>query len=145
MPEIVEVDKTKKKPKVNAFFSGTGRRKTAVARVRISLGKGEILVNEKAINVVFNDAISRRVIQEPLIVVSRQDTFLGTVKLSGGGIKAQAEAIALGLSRALIAYDETLRSPLAKAGLLTRDPRMKERRKYGLGGKARRGKQSPKR
>jgi small subunit ribosomal protein S9 len=109
------------------------------------LGKGDILVNEKPLNDVFTDAISRKVINEPFLVVSREGTFNGTIKLAGGGIKGQADAVAHGVARALVAYDEALRSPLAKAGLLTRDPRMKESRKYGLAGKARRGKQSPKR
>jgi|SRR3989344_1109317 len=134
----------KAKKKTEHYF-GTGRRKTAVARVRLSLGKGSILINDKAINDVFNDPVSRRIIQNPLIVADRVDAFTGNIKIAGGGIKAQAEAVAHGLSRALVAYDEALRGPLAKAGLMTRDPRMKERRKYGLGGKARKGKQSPKR
>jgi small subunit ribosomal protein S9 len=143
MAEITEAPK--KKTKTENFYFGTGRRKTAVARVRLTLGKGEILINDKSINDVFIDPVSRKIIDQPLNVVDRAGGFSGTVKLSGGGIKAQAEALAHGLSRALVAYDEALRAPLAKAGLMTRDPRMKERRKYGLGGKARKGKQSPKR
>lgn len=128
-----------------SFYAGTGRRKTAVARVRLTLGKGDILVNDKPINEVFTDAISRKVINEPFEVVSRVGGFGGTIKLAGGGIKAQAVAISHGVSRALVAYDEQLRPQLSRAKLLTRDPRMKESRKYGLSGKARRGKQSPKR
>ncbi len=145
MAENIEKEAKKKTNGSKEFFSGTGRRKTAVARVRLTLGKGEFLVNEKPYTEVFNDPISRKIIQEPFFVAARIDTFTANVKLAGGGIKAQAEAIAHGVSRALVAYDEALRSPLAKASLLTRDSRMKESRKYGLAGKARRGKQSPKR
>lgn len=134
-----------KKSKSSDFYSGTGRRKTAVARVRLILGKGDILVNEKPIDEVFPDAISKMIINTPFETVSRVGNFSGTIKLAGGGIKAQADAVAHGIARALVAYDEGLRSPISKAGLLTRDPRMKESRKFGLGGKARRGKQSPKR
>jgi small subunit ribosomal protein S9 len=134
-------EKTKKD---NLYF-GTGRRKTAVARVSLNLNKGDILVNEKPIQDFFTDKLSQKIANQPFQVADRVDTFSGIVKLAGGGIKAQAEAVSLGFARALVAYDSTLRAPLAKASLLTRDPRMKESRKYGLGGKARKGKQSPKR
>lgn len=140
-----EAIKEKNNKNKEVFYYGTGRRKTAVARVRLILGKGEIMVNDKLINEIFTDPISRKIINEPFEVVSRVGSFSGTIKLAGGGIKAQAVAISHGVSRALVAYDEALRQQLSRAKLLTRDPRMKESRKYGLGGKARKGKQSPKR
>lgn len=149
MAEVAEVKEVKSKEVKSAkkldFYSGTGRRKTTVARVRLILGKGEILINDLPLDKFFKEPIRKMIVEEPLKIVDRLGTFSGTVKLSGGGTMAQAGAVSLGMARALVAYDETLRVPLAKAGLMTRDPRMKERRKYGLGGKARRGKQSPKR
>lgn len=135
----------KETKKSNNFYQGTGRRKTAVARVRLILGKGELTMGEKPLFSIFSDELSKKTIQAPFQTVSRMDSFRGTVKIAGGGIAAQTEAIALGIARALVDYDETLRAPLSKAGLLRRDPRMRESRKYGLAGKARRGKQSPKR
>lgn len=136
---------TKTAPDSKERFKGVGRRKQAVARVWLELGKGEILVNGKPINEYFSYLSNNKVLEEPLRVVNRIGQVSGTVKVTGGGVKAQADAVVHGISRALIELDETLRSPLAKRGLLTRDSRVKERRKYGFAGKARKKKQSPKR
>lgn len=127
------------------YFKGIGRRKEAVARVWLKLGKGEILVNDRPINEYFAYLSNNKVLEEPLRVVNRIGQISGTIKVSGGGVKSQVDAVIHGISRALVTLDETLRSPLAKRSLLTRDSRVKERRKYGLAGKARKQKQSPKR
>jgi small subunit ribosomal protein S9 len=124
---------------------GTGRRKTAVARVWLKKEKGPILVNDKPIEEYFPNEQSKRTYEEPLRVVNRLDQFSGTIKLVGGGSSAQLGAVVHGLTRALASYEPSFREILAKKKLLTRDPRMKERRKYGHAGKARKKKQSPKR
>ncbi len=146
MEKKIKEEKTTK-PTINHkdYFKGVGRRKAAVARVWLKLGKGEILVNEKPMIEYFAYLSNHKVLEEPLRVVNRIGQISGTVKVSGGGAKSQADAVIHGISRALVNLDETLRSPLAKRSLLTRDSRVKERRKYGLAGKARKQKQSPKR
>ncbi len=141
--------KEEKTPKAvinsKTYFKGVGRRKAAIARVWLKLGKGEILVNEKPINDYFAYLSDYKILEEPLRVVNRIGQISGTIKVSGGGVSSQVDAVVHGISRALVDLDETLRSPLAKRSLLTRDSRVKERRKYGLAGKARKQKQSPKR
>ncbi len=141
--KIAKPAKTANKEK--DYFKGVGRRKQSVARVWLKLGKGEILVNEKLLNDYFSYLTEKKILEEPLRVVNRIGQVNGTVQVSGGGVKSQAGAVVHGISRALVELDETLRSPLAKRGLLTRDSRVKERRKYGFAGKARKRKQSPKR
>lgn len=146
MEKKTKEEKTTKKPvNYKEHFKGVGRRKAAVARVWLKLGKGEILVNDKPINEYFAYLSNNKVLEEPLRVVNRIGQLSGMIKVSGGGTKSQADAVIHGISRALADLDETLRSPLAKRSLLTRDSRVKERRKYGLAGKARKKKQSPKR
>ncbi len=111
---------------------GTGRRKTAVARVRLTLGTGQVTVNEKSLA----DYLARRTLQmvalQPLRVAASLKRFDISVKVVGGGTTGQAGAIGHGIARALVSYDETLRKILRDAGLMTRDARMKERKKYGL-------------
>ena len=111
---------------------GTGRRKTAIARVRISPGEGRISINEKTPLAYLGRRTLEMIVLLPLKVADSMRRFDVSVKVEGGGVSGQAGAIAHGLARALIEYDENLRPALKKAGLLTRDARMKERKKYGL-------------
>jgi small subunit ribosomal protein S9 len=115
------------------YFYGTGRRKTAVARVRLLPGTGAITVNSKTLQEYFGGRqLHEIVITSPLRQVNRLGQFNVTVKVVGGGSSGQAGAIRHGIARALLQADETLRPALKKAGFLTRDPRMKERKKPGL-------------
>jgi small subunit ribosomal protein S9 len=116
-----------------AFFSGTGRRKTAVARVRLLPGEGEIVVNGRTLDEHFGNAIDEDDVRLPFRVTGTEGRFNAMIKVEGGGVTGQAGAIRHGIARALLEVDEDgYRVPLRQAGLLTRDPRMKERKKYGL-------------
>jgi small subunit ribosomal protein S9 len=126
------------------YFYGTGRRKCAVARVRLYPGQGPIVVNGKPFEDQFSQAGLKRLILEPLMVTETLDKFNATIKVGGGGNIGQAGAIRHGIARALVAADEHLRPVLRSYGLLTRDPRVKERKKYGLI-RARKAKQYTKR
>ncbi|HLF76263.1 MAG TPA: 30S ribosomal protein S9 [Dehalococcoidia bacterium] len=114
------------------YFAGTGRRKTAVARVRLYPGSQEVVVNGRTLQ----DALPRIVLQElamrPLNLMGQTGKFGVQVKVEGGGITGWAGAISHGIARALVAFDETLKPQLRHYGLMTRDSRMKERKKYGL-------------
>ncbi len=114
------------------YFAGTGRRKTSVARVRIYPGAQEVIVNGRALK----DALPRVILQElalqPLQVAGQQGKFGVQAKVEGGGVTGWAGAISHGIARALVVFDESLKPQLRRYGLLTRDPRMKERKKYGL-------------
>ena len=123
---------------------GTGRRKSSVARVFIKSGKGEITVNGKPIDDYFARETSRMIARQPLALTSHLTTFDIKVNVSGGGETGQAGAVRHGVTRALIDYDNALKSTLSKAGLVTRDAREVERKKVGLHG-ARRRKQFSKR
>ncbi|WP_018233614.1 30S ribosomal protein S9 [Thioalkalivibrio thiocyanodenitrificans] len=123
---------------------GTGRRKTASARVFLRPGKGEIVVNGKPLDAYFGRQTSRMVVRQPLDVAEAGDRFDIHATAEGGGANGQAGAIRLGIARALVEYDETLRGSLRGAGLLTRDARAVERKKVGLR-KARRATQYSKR
>ncbi|HYM82833.1 MAG TPA: 30S ribosomal protein S9 [Candidatus Dormibacteraeota bacterium] len=115
------------------FFSGTGRRKTAVARVRLMSGEGEIVVNGRSLDEHFGNAINEADVRLPFRVTGTEGRFNAMIKVEGGGVTGQAGAIRHGIARALLEVDtDTFRTPLRQAGLLTRDPRMKERKKYGL-------------
>lgn len=147
-----EQEKTKEKLKeaekkisISGILIGTGRRKTSVARVWLKSGKGPITVNEKPIEEYFAGAQAKKIYEEPFRVVNRVGQYSGTIKVKGGGISSQLGAIAHGASRALADSDTSFRQILSKRKLLTRDSRMKERRKFGHAGKARKMKQSPKR
>lgn len=131
--------------KTQEYFYGTGGRKESLARVRLFLKKGELLINEKPADEYFPGPTAKKVYEEPFRVVNRMDQFSGTIKVQGGGKQGQLGAVSHGISKALIAYDETFRPILSRRKLLTRDSRVKERRKYGHAGKARKMKQSPKR
>jgi small subunit ribosomal protein S9 len=116
-----------------AFFYGTGRRKTSVARVRLMSGEGEIVVNGRSLDEHFGNAIDMADLLLPFRVTGTEGRYNAMVKVEGGGYQGQAGAIRHGIARALLQSDpESLRLPLRQAGLLTRDPRMKERKKYGL-------------
>jgi small subunit ribosomal protein S9 len=116
-----------------AFFYGTGRRKTAIARVRLLPGEGEMVVNGRSLIEHFGNAINESDVRMPFRVTGTEGRFNVMIKVEGGGVTGQAGAIRHGIARALLQIDpETNRVPLRAAGLLTRDPRMKERKKYGL-------------
>ncbi|MGA9854995.1 MAG: 30S ribosomal protein S9 [Gammaproteobacteria bacterium] len=123
---------------------GTGRRKTSKARVFLKPGKGRILINGRPLDEYFGRVTSRMIVRQPLEVVNQLDSLDVSVTVNGGGNTGQAGAIRHGLARALIVYDEINRSPLRKAGFVTRDARAVERKKVGLH-KARRGTQYSKR
>ena len=125
-------------------FLGTGRRKTAVARVFITPGKGTITVNGKPVDVFFSRETGRMVVRQPLELTKMTSNFDITVNVDGGGESGQAGAVRHGITRALIQYDASLKSVLKKAGLVTRDARAVERKKVGLH-KARRRHQYSKR
>ena len=126
------------------FFYGTGRRKKSVARVRVYAGTGKIIINDREIDDYFGLETLKLIVRQPLALTGTADKFDIVCRVNGGGVTGQAGAIRHGLSRALLHYDENLRPALKKAGFLTRDPRMKERKKYGLKG-ARRAPQFSKR
>ena len=123
---------------------GTGRRKSAVARVFMKSGKGEIIVNDKPVDTFFSRETGRMVVRQPLVLTDRLTAFDIMVNVSGGGESGQAGAVRHGIARALIEFDAALKPVLKKAGLVTRDAREVERKKVGLH-KARRRKQFSKR
>jgi small subunit ribosomal protein S9 len=135
---------TTQNKKTDTYNQGTGRRKTAVARVRLFEKGTGILVNEKDYHDYFMRASLVRIASEALGIVQLEGKVKITVHVSGGGIHAQAEAIRHGITRALVEYNPEFRKLLRDAGFITRDPRMKERRKFGLK-KARRAPQWSKR
>lgn len=118
----------------NPYFYGTGRRKKSVARVRVYAGSGKITINNRDIDDYFGLETLKLIVRQPLALTGTADKFDIVCNVQGGGVTGQAGAIRHGLSRALLQYDENLRPALKKAGFLTRDPRMKERKKYGLKG-----------
>ena len=126
------------------FFQATGRRKNAVARVRLSPGGGAIVVNGQPYEEVFTQERLKKLILEPLTVTDSSKRFSISIKVTGGGHAGQAGAIRHGIARALVAADDSLRPILRGQGFLTRDPRVKERKKYGLI-RARKAKQYTKR
>ncbi len=115
-------------------YYGTGRRKTSTARVFLRPGKGVITVNRKPLEASFPAESLRLTIRLPLVVTETGERFDVLATTAGGGVSGQAGALRLGISRALVEYDAELRASLRKAGLLTRDPRAKERKKYGMAG-----------
>ena len=126
------------------YYDSLGRRKESVARVRLVLGKGKNTVNGRSLKDYFGrDSLVARV-ERPLRLTENLDKFDVKADATGGGVSGQAGAVQLGIAKALIAFDETLRSDLKAAGLVTRDPRRKEREKYGLA-KRRKGYQFSKR
>lgn len=150
------IKKPAKKPE---YYNAVGRRKTATARVRLypvvsreitigdkTIGKDQILVNGRPIQSYFPGTISEKMYKKPFEVTNTMGRFAVSVKVEGSGLNGQLEAVVHGISRALVIIDSEKYKPLLKKqGFIIRDPRMKERRKAGLAGKARAGKQSPKR
>ena len=113
------------------YFYGTGRRKSSVARVRVYAGTGSITINGRDIDEYFGLETLKLIVRQPLNLTDTLGKFDIVCNVSGGGVTGQAGAIRHGLSRALLQYSEELRPALKKAGFLTRDPRMNERKKYG--------------
>ena len=118
--------------KDTAVFMGTGRRKTSIARVRIMPGKGNFTINGKDINDYLNTDVLRTLAKQPFVVSGTEGKFDTIVKVEGGGLSGQAGAIRHGIARAIVEADEANKPAIKAAGLLTRDPRMKERKKPGL-------------
>ena len=114
------------------FFYGTGRRKSSVARVRLYQGSGNITINGRDIDDYFGLETLKLIVRQPLALTDSLEKFDIVCNVNGGGFSGQAGAVRHGIARALLQYDESLRPALKKAGFLTRDPRMKERKKYGL-------------
>ncbi len=129
---------------IGNYYYGTGRRKTATARVFMKRGTGTIVVNGKPVDQFFSRETGRMVVRQPLELVQHAETFDIMVNVSGGGENGQAGAVRHGITRALIEYDAALKSQLSRAGFVTRDAREVERKKVGLH-KARRRKQFSKR
>ena len=115
-------------------YYGTGRRKTSTARVHLRQGTGQIVVNHRPLDDYFPNEVLKMIIKQPLSLTETNDKFDMVITVDGGGPSGQAGAIRHGISRALQVYNMELRKRLKKAGLLTRDPRMKERKKYGQKG-----------
>jgi small subunit ribosomal protein S9 len=113
-------------------YRGTGRRKESVARVRLVAGDGRIVINGRSIDEYFNLETLKAIVRQPLVLTDTAGRYDVLVNVDGGGYTGQAGAIRHGISRALLEVDTELRPALKKAGFLTRDPRMKERKKYGL-------------
>ncbi len=114
------------------FYLGVGRRKSAIARAKLSPGSGNIIVNGKPLNEAFTVESLVTMVQEPFKAMEGSPKYNVMIKVEGGGITGQAGAIRHAIARALVSMDEKLRPVMRKAGLLTRDPRVKERKKYGL-------------
>ena len=115
------------------FFYGTGRRKSSVARVRLYKGTGKIVINGRSIDEYFGLETLKVIVRQPLVLTETEGKFDIICNVNGGGVAGQAGAIRHGISRAILEFDsEKLKLSLKKAGFLTRDPRMKERKKYGL-------------
>ena len=131
------------KKNATAQTLGTGRRKSSVARVRLIKGTGKVVVNDKPLEEYFGDGFMRLTVNQPFTLLDLK-TFDAIVNVNGGGLTGQAGAIRHGIARALVKEDANFKAELKKAGFLTRDPRMKERKKYGLK-KARRAPQFSKR
>ena len=158
--KIEKKDKESKTSKVSKkeYIHAIGRRKQAIARVQLYsdfkedvtwkdqvIKKGNIFVNEKPISEYFSGQVSKVAYEEPFKLTNTLNKFAVTIRISGGGLFGQLDASVLAIARALIIFDPSFRSILKKKGLLSRDSRVRERRKVGTGGKARRKKQSPKR
>lgn len=133
-----------KRDKINGDALGTGRRKSSIARVRVRPGSGKIVINRKPIEEYFFNDQDRRAVEETLASVEHAGQVDVLVRVNGGGMTGQSGAVRMGLARALVSYNEQLHDPLRDGGFLTRDSRMKERKKPGLRG-ARRARQFSKR
>ena len=132
-------------PKKTNYVYAVGRRKEAVARVRLFAGKGENTVNGVSIEKYFSGEIAKEVYLLPFRVIDAEKSFFVSAKVLGGGKESQLQAVSSGIAKTLAKAKADFRSPLKKLGLLTRDARIRQRRMVGMGGKSRRKRQSPKR
>src|SRR5690348_1170758 len=132
--EVVETPAPAPKPQVRVTgpAAATGRRKEAIARVRLIPGAGVWNINGRPLEDYFPNKVHQQIVNEPLVTLDVQDRYDVLVRVHGGGVSGQAGAVRLGIARALLDTDEAARPPLKKAGFLTRDARAKERKKYGL-------------
>lgn len=132
--KLVKAEKVEEKPKEKKerYFEATGGRKTAIARARIYVKNGPILINNKDYKTYFLSQVNQLKVFSPFNELSVADKFSATVRVSGGGINAQAEAVRNALAKALVNFNSDFKKRLRKAGFITRDPRMVERKKYGL-------------
>jgi small subunit ribosomal protein S9 len=121
-----------RRPVTTGQSAGTGRRKEAIARVRIVPGTGQWQINGRPLDGYFPNKVHQQIVSEPLVTLGAEGQFDVIARISGGGVTGQAGALRLGVARALILIDVENRPALKKAGFLTRDPRVKERKKYGL-------------
>jgi small subunit ribosomal protein S9 len=135
---------TKTKKEVKKYYEAVGRRKRAIARVRLFIGQGDLLINNKPYKEYFTTLALQQSVEGPFQRLELMKKFKTTIKVKGGGPTGQAEAVRHGIARALILFDKDFRKNLKKAGYLKRDPRKKERKKFGLK-KARKGPQWSKR
>jgi small subunit ribosomal protein S9 len=117
---------------VTGNAAGTGRRKEAIARVRILPGSGQWTINGRSLDVYFPNKVHQQLVNEPFVTLGAENQFDVVARISGGGVTGQAGALRLGVTRSLILLDPENRPPLKKAGFVTRDARVKERKKYGL-------------
>ncbi len=121
-----------RRPVVTGHAAGTGRRKEAIARVRILPGSGQWLINDRSLDAYFPNKVHQQLVNEPFVTLGAEGRFDVVARISGGGVTGQAGALRLGVTRALTLVDPENRPALKKAGFLTRDARVKERKKYGL-------------
>jgi small subunit ribosomal protein S9 len=121
-----------RRPVITGNAAGTGRRKEAIARVRILPGTGEWLINGRSLDLYFPNKVHQQLVNEPFVTLGAENKFDVVARISGGGVTGQAGALRLGVTRALTLVDPENRPALKKAGFLTRDARVKERKKYGL-------------
>ena len=121
-----------RRPVVTGNASGTGRRKEAIARVRIMPGTGQWLINGRSLEAYFPNKVHQQLVNEPFVTLGAENSFDVVARIAGGGVTGQAGALRLGVTRALILVDPENRPALKKAGFVTRDARVKERKKYGL-------------
>ena len=131
-PEAAEASRATRRPVVTGHAAGTGRRKEAIARVRIVPGTGQWTLNGRSLDVYFPNKVHQQIVNEPFVTLGAEDQFDVIARLDGGGTSGQAGALRLGIARALTLLDPENRPSLKKAGFLTRDARAKERKKYGL-------------
>jgi small subunit ribosomal protein S9 len=131
-PDAAAAPRVARRPVVTGRAAGTGRRKEAIARVRIVPGTGQWTINGRTLDAYFPNKVHQQIVSEPFVTLGAEATFDVLARITGGGVTGQAGALRLGVARALILVDPENRPPLKKAGFLTRDARVKERKKYGL-------------
>jgi small subunit ribosomal protein S9 len=131
-PDAAAAPRAARRPVVTGHAAGTGRRKEAIARVRIVPGTGQWTINGRTLDAYFPNKVHQQIVSEPFVTLGAEGKFDVLARITGGGVSGQAGALRLGVTRALTLVDPENRPPLKKAGFLTRDARVKERKKYGL-------------